>query len=283
MPSEVQTRPPRNEHELELRLVRLMGNDNRRMLVMRNMMASAIAGQFLPKGAVFRGGGSLRFRFGRAFTRNTMDFDMAFGGELDDFLNGLRESLAAGWSGFTGEISILPQASPKGVPAEYVMQPVDIKLRYRNNPWCRVNLEISRNEVGDTDECDLVEIPEEVAATFRDLGFPVPAPIALMTLEHQVAQKLHGASDTAVGNGRAHDLIDLQLILRGSEIDLAKTRRICERLFAWRRRQPWPTPIVARRDWDGIYDRHRRDLDVLPSVAEAVAWANELICKITQA
>lgn len=41
--------------------------------------------------------------------------------------------------------------------------------------------------------------------------------------------------------------------------------------------------IVARRDWDGIYDRHRRDLDVLPSVAEAVAWANELICKITQA
>ena len=283
MPNDAQARPPRNEHELELRLVRMLGNDNRRMLVMRNMMASAIAGQFLPEGAVFSGGGSLRFRFGSAFTRNTVDFDMALEGEIDDFLEGLRKSLSAGWNGFTGEISILPQASPRGVPAAYVMQPVDIKLRYKNNPWCRVNLEISRDEVGDTDECDLVEIPEEVAATFLNLGFPVPAPIALMALEHQVAQKLHGASDTAESNGRAHDLIDLQLILRGGNIDFRKTRRICERLFALRRRQPWPTPIVARKDWSGIYDSHRRDLDVLPSVAEAVDWANELIDRIVRA
>ena len=90
MPNDAQTRPPRNEHELELRLVRMLGNDNRRMLVMRNMMASAIAGQFLPEGAVFRGGGSLRFRFGSAFTRNTVDFDMALEGEIDDFLEGLK-------------------------------------------------------------------------------------------------------------------------------------------------------------------------------------------------
>ena len=41
-------KPPRNEHELELRLVRLLGNDNSRMLAMRTMMANAIAGQFLP-------------------------------------------------------------------------------------------------------------------------------------------------------------------------------------------------------------------------------------------
>ena len=55
-------KPPRNEHELELRLVRLLGNDNQRMLVMRTMMANAIAGQFLPRGTILKGGGSLRFR-----------------------------------------------------------------------------------------------------------------------------------------------------------------------------------------------------------------------------
>ena len=48
-------KPPRNEHELELRLVRLLGNDNSRMLAMRTMMSNAIAGQFLPKGAVLKG------------------------------------------------------------------------------------------------------------------------------------------------------------------------------------------------------------------------------------
>ena len=63
-------KPPRNEHELELRLVRMLGNDNRRMLVMRTMMANAIAGQFLPQGAILKGGGSLRFRFGSSFTRH---------------------------------------------------------------------------------------------------------------------------------------------------------------------------------------------------------------------
>lgn len=52
MPEKIATliKPPRNEHELELRLVRMLGNDNSRMLVMRTMMANAIAGQFLPKG-----------------------------------------------------------------------------------------------------------------------------------------------------------------------------------------------------------------------------------------
>ena len=55
-------KPPRNEHELELALVRLMGGDNGKMLSMRSMMASAIVGQFLPDGAVLKGGGSLRRR-----------------------------------------------------------------------------------------------------------------------------------------------------------------------------------------------------------------------------
>ena len=55
-------KPPRNEHELELALVRLMGGDNGKMLSMRSMMANAIVGQFLPDGAILKGGGSLRFR-----------------------------------------------------------------------------------------------------------------------------------------------------------------------------------------------------------------------------
>ena len=159
-------KPPRNEHELELRLVRLLGNDNSLMLAMRTMMANAIAGQFLPKGAVLKGGGSLRFRFGSSFTRNTMDFDTTRGGDLDEFLKELRRALSNGWNGFSGEIVLLPQASPRDVPFEYVMQPVDLKLRYRNNPWCSVRVEISHNEAGAADECDMVELPADVLEAF---------------------------------------------------------------------------------------------------------------------
>ena len=276
-------KPPRNEHELELRLVRLLGNDNSRMLAMRTMMANAIAGQFLPKGAVLKGGGSLRFRFGSSFTRNTMDFDTTRGGDLDEFLKELRRALSNGWNGFSGEIVLLPQASPRDVPFEYVMQPVDLKLRYRNNPWCSVRVEISHNEAGAADECDMVELPADVLEAFKALGFPAPAPIPLITLEHQVAQKLHGASDPAPGNSRAHDLIDLQLIMRSGKVELYKTKQICEMLFAQRRRQPWPTNVTVRVGWDAIYEAQRRDLDVLPNVREATVWANNLIDKIDKA
>ncbi len=282
MSDEKQPQPPRNEHELELRLVRLLGNDNVRMLSMRTMMANTIAGQFLPSGAILKGGGSLRFRFGSMFTRNTYDFDATRRGDLEDFLKELRESLARGWNGFTGEIAILPQASPKGVPFDYVMQPVDVKLRYKNNSWCKVSLEISHNEAGAADESELVDAPVEVLRVFRELGFPAPSPVALITMEHQLAQKLHGASDPSERNGRAHDLIDIQLIMRGGSVDLAKVGGICRSLFPLRRRQLWPAPVVVRDGWGKIYEAQSRGLDVLPTVEEAAEWVNGLIERIVK-
>lgn len=283
MPDESTIRPPRNEHELELRLVRLLDSDNQKMLAMRTMMANAITGQFLPYGAILKGGGALRFRYGSAYTRNTIDFDTTRQGDLDVFLETLRSSLEVGWNGFTGQIVILPQASPKGVPFEYVMQPVDIKLRYKGQPWCTVNVEISHDEAGSSNVCDLLPPPKEVCETFHLLGFPEPAPVALMTLEHQMAQKIHAVSNPSVRNQRAHDLIDLQVIMKDGNVDLSKIRKICQRLFTQRRMHTWPTPIRAHDGWDAIYDAQKRDLNVISNVNDAITWANELIAAINKA
>ena len=279
----VSPKPPRNEHELELRLVRMLGNDNRRMLVMRHMMANAIAGQFLPKGSILKGGGSLRFRFGSSYTRNTIDFDTTRSVELDVFLSELKRSLEVGWNGFTGQLAILPQASPKGVPFDYVMQPVDLKLRYKGQPWCTVNLEISHDEADAAQDCEMTSPGEEVTSVFRDLGFPSPGPVPLISLEHQIAQKLHGASGLSEHNQRAHDLIDLQVIMQTEKIDLGTVLKICRRLFAQRRMQPWPTFIKARESWPEIYNAQKMNLNVLPTVEDAVAWANGLIERIDKA
>lgn len=283
MSDESTIKPPRNEHELELRLVRLLDNDNQKMLAMRAMMANAIAGQFLPGGAILKGGGGLRFRYGSACTRNTIDFDTTRRGDLDTFLEALRSSLDVGWNGFTGQIVILPQASPKGVPFEYVMQPVDVKLRYKGQPWCTVNVEISHDEAGASDAYDLLPPPKEVREIFRLLGFPEPAPVALMTLEHQMAQKIHAVSNPSDRNQRAHDLIDLQVIMKEGNIDLSKVREICQRLFTQRRMHGWPTQIRIRNGWDAIYNAQKRDLNVLGNVKGAISWANELIASIDKA
>ena len=103
----------------------------------------------------------------------------------------------------------------------------------------------------------------------------------MMKLEYQVAQKLHGATER--GSKRAHDLIDLQLILSQETIDMAKTAAVCRELFRYRRKQPWPTYVVKNENWDAAYADQKGNLNVLPTVDEAIAWANELIASIDKA
>ena len=102
-----------------------------------------------------------------------------------------------------------------------------------------------------------------------------------MKLPFQIAQKLHGA--TGERSLRAHDLIDLQLIVGSADVDLMETQSACERLFRYRKCQPWPPMVEKREGWDGIYTAQKMNLPVLPTVDEAIAWTNNLIAKIEAA
>ena len=84
-------------------------------------------------------------------------------------------------------------------------------------------------------------------------------------------------------NRRAHDLIDIQIILSNAEIDLHRLNLICGELFRFRKRHHWPTPIVKRPDWDSIYLAQKRNIDVLPTCDEAICFVNKLIEKISNA
>ena len=274
-------KPPHNEHELELAIVRKVGNDNAQAVSVRTTMANAIVGQFLCDGAAVKGGSSLRFRYGSENSRYTMDFDVTRRIGLDEFLEHLKMKLAAGWVGFTGEISILPQAAPKGVPFDYVMQPIKVRLFYKGKNWCSVDLEVSLGEAGAAEHADNMSPNEETLNAFRELGFPDPGSVPLMPIEHQIAQKLSGLSGTA--SRRAHDLIDLQIIFQHEKVSLTQLKDICQRLFTSRRKEPWPPTIVLHEDWPSLYDAQRTGLPVLPTVDEAIEWVNALIKRIANA
>jgi len=269
-------KPPHNVSYLEKALRALAGTDES-LVRLRRTLANVIAGQFLD-GAVMRGGGSLKLRYGETATRYTMDFDASRKIDEESFVERYNARLAAGWEMFSGRLVRKPKPSPRNVPGEYVMQPFEVKLTYKDHAWCTVDLEVSYDEVGDADACDFVALPDEVLATFRALGLPDPAPVPLMRIAHQMAQKLHGATDAQYC--RAQDLIDLQLMAAREKIDYAEVKSICWRLFANRRKQPWPAKVVATEEWRITYDRTKGALPVLPTVDEAVAWANGLIARI---
>ena len=272
--------PPRNVSALQ-RAFRMMAATNEEGSRLQLIAANVVAGQFL-RGAVMRGGASLKLRYGNEATRWTIDFDASRSISEDEFVEVYAERLREGWNGFSGRIVKMPKAHPRAIPGEYVMQPFEIKLTYNNRPWCTVPFELSYNEVGDADNFDLIDLPPGVLEIFAKLGLPAPAPFPLMKIAHQVAQKLHGLTDP--NSVRAQDLIDLQLILSREQVDLTETREICRRLFANRQRQSWPPHFVAdSTEWALAYERQRGTLPVLPTISEAVAWANELIERIERA
>lgn len=273
-------RQPHNEHELELALTRLAGS-NVAAVEYRDIMAGVVLGQMLPEGTVVKGGTSLRLRLGPGNSRVTVDFDAARSVELDGYIRSLRSLLEGGWADFTGEVAIRKQGSPSGVPFEYVMQPIDVKLAYRRHPWCTVRLEVSHNEIGDADVMEMRELPQKIKDIFAALNFPEPRPIPLMTIPFQIAQKLHGV--TQRGSSRVRDLIDLQLIAKSEDVDYETTAEVCRRLFKYRRMHTWPPTVAKADDWDGVYDNQRGDLPVAASCDEAVSLVNELIERIDRA
>ena len=79
---------------------------------------------------------------------------------------------------------------------------------------------------------------------------------------------------------RAHDLIDLQLIMANGQIDIQLASELCNSLFRYRCGQEWPPKIVKGKTWELTYNEQKGNLPVLQTVDEAVAWANELVAKL---
>ena len=267
-------RPPNSKSNLERAISRYADNDAVRANELAVALSNAIVAQLIGAGVV-KGGSSLKLRYGDKATRVTKDLDTAWSTDLDSFLKEIRGRLSLGWNGFTGEIVVLKPASPKGVPFEYVMQPCAVHLSYLGTPWRIVDMEIGHNEIGDADVFDRIPVPQEITLLTEYLCLPALGEVQAMKLEYQVAQKLHGATER--GSKRVHDLIDLQLIFAQDDIDMIKTAEICRELFSYRRKQPWPTFVVKNENWDAAYADQKGNLDVLPFVDEAIAWANELI------
>ena len=269
--------PPRSARSLEQRIRNLEGDDGL-ALRRRVSMALVVVGQMLPEGAI-KGGGAMALRYGRG-TRFTQDLDAARVQSLDRFRSDFEESLARGWAGFTGRLIEKAAPRPTGVPTSYVMKPFEVRLDYLGRPWCSVKFELGHNEIGDADRPDH-QLAPDLAVLFTEVGLESPRPVPVMRADHQVAQKLHAASET--GSERARDLVDLQLLDRGEELDLAQVASTCRRLFEYRRQQEWPPTIVPGNQWDTLYTEAADGLDLLAGLDEAIAWANEFIRRIDAA
>lgn len=269
---------PNSMRHLDDAIRRQCGGGQDAYVRMRTLMANAIVAQMLPDGVV-KGGSAIKIRYGNAQTRYTTDLDTATVTDPTAYAEALGFALGRGWEGFTGRVVARRPARPRDVPEEYVMKPFDVRLSYLGKPWCTVPLEVGHNEIGDAESADWTEF-EDASEAFERLGFPVPGRVPLMPLEHQVAQKLHAL--TGVGD-RIRDLVDLQIIFANSEVDLHATRRVCERLFAYRQAKEWPPTLSVREGWSEQYRAQADGLPVITDLEGAIRWVNEIVVAIRDA
>lgn len=269
---------PNSVRHLNDAIRRMRGGSSRDFVQTRTIMANAIVASMVPDG-VIKGGSALKMRFGNVSTRFTTDLDTATSTDPALYIQQLTEALRSGWEGFSGRVVPGAPASPDGIPSEYVMKPYDVKLTYLGRPWCTVPLEVGHDEIGDADVVEWFEL-EDAGRLFEAIGLPSPGKAPLMSLDHQIAQKLHAVS---TDGDRARDLVDLQLIFSRAEVDLQVVRRTCERLFFYRKAQGWPPRVVKRSGWDELYREQASGLPVLQDVDDAVEWSNVLIERINKA
>ena len=120
-----------------------------------------------------------------------------------------------------------------------------------------------------------LEISQELVELFTVIGLAAPAPVPLLAVKYQIAQKLHASS--APSSTRAHDLVDLQLLINIKPIDLVELKVLCIKLFKYRKEHDWPPVITINKDWETLYGEAAHNVGVLDDVASAVVWVNELI------
>ena len=236
--------------------------------------------------AAIKGGTAMRLRYGPAASRFSRDLDAARADGLGTFLEAFAAALAEGWGGFSGEVrKARSRSKPEGVPQDYVMVAFEVKLRFKGavglaSPFLTVPLEIGADELDDTENRPRLLDPELIDL-FAAIGLPEPHPVPVISDDNQIAQKLHALS--VPGSERAHDLIDLQLLVRGTVVPDRVVPSTCRRLFSFHRRQEWPPTIVEGRTWPTLYEAQIGDLDVLPDVANAVQWVNDYILRLDSA
>lgn len=270
---------PSNLRSLETRIINLARVRHTTVRHIQRAVANVVVGQMIPQGAV-RGGAALKFRLGESASRFTTDFDAARPRSfaVGDYVAEFRIRLRHGWEGFTGSVELRPQAAPVGVPTEYVMQPLLVRLSYAGRHWLAVEFELGCDEIHGTLEAE-PRLAPDLRRLFLTLGLAEPAPIPVLPVEHQIAQKLHAC--TAIGavgeNGRARDLVDLQLLLSAEPCPFEVIRAACERLFRARQGQAWPPVVQTYPSWPALYESASDGLEVLPNVHDAVDWVNGLI------
>lgn len=240
---------------------------------------------------LLKGGTMLQYRL-PGMSRTTQDIDGLVRGDFDRFLTELDGVLTEPWGPLNlmrGEVEVIHVPHRIVNPRRF-----DVIVQLNGVTWRRVQIEVS------PDEGDAGARPEEITApSLAGFGLPTPDRIASLSMEYQIAQKVHACTDPhdppAIVNDRARDVVDLLLLgdLAGTtgQPTPGEMRAAIEDVFAVRAAdavstgatpRAWPTTVVAHAHWGTSFTKAAASAGLTTTLTEAVNQLNDWLERIAK-
>lgn len=185
-----------------------------------------------------KGGVALELRLG-ALARLTKDIDIGLVAAAPDVAAKFEEALAVGYGDFAFRIH-----ARRELPHD--TQRIEIQIYYLGLGWAKVEVDLSPAST-DTHTDSLA------AMHLAEFGFG-QFDVLCLSIEEQVAQKLHGCTEPDrddYQNPRSRDIFDVLIVDRQLGLDYARVQSAAERIFAHRARHAWPPDPTIRTRWHG--------------------------------
>ena len=227
---------------------------------------------------IVKGGTAMQLRLGiRA--RATTDLDVAFAGQVDEWLALFDEATAERtWSGFT----VTRKTAPTQIEVTSVgYRPwrVPLQVRYEGREFGSISLEVAIDGAA-ADHQELV-IPEGIELAVFEIDPPRLVPC--LDVPNQIAQKLHACTEPlSEGNDRVRDVLDiwlLEALLEPGEI--AAIKDACISTFQRRQRHAWPPEVIPSASWKRDYALLVAEQPGAPETVDAaVDYLNGFVARI---
>lgn len=185
-----------------------------------------------------KGGAALELRFAER-ARATIDMDIGLSGTRCERFDALAQAIALGFDEFTFRVKM-----PLDLERSDTVR-VDVAVAFRGR-----GIQTIQVDLGPTDE-STVDLIVPTVRGVSELGIPVTSPVRCLTLDVQIAQKIHTATNPRVlmNENRARDIIDIVFLDMLDQLDVNAVQLACTRVFEQRATHAWPPPIEIPPAW----------------------------------
>lgn len=240
-------------------------------LVLSQVLARQISAD--SQTAEFKGGTVMAWRLTLSKARPTRDLDLASHETRDELTQRISSLQGEVWGPFeVGNAKIQSVRVPTGIDYDDALVIARVPIRFRDSRWVTVTLEIAPNSPLHFGEKLLPNV--EMREILESLGLPAVTALPVISIERQMAEKLHAL--TVPSSDRGKDLYDLCLIDELIPFEMPLLAVAVRQVFEERATHSWGEGFELSAEVRAAYVRQAGEFATSVSFDDALARLQRL-------